>query len=135
MTVVIVTVVTVAVVTVVIVRSFSKNNLTPRQQMRCSRCSFSRFSRCFLLNRKSPAHIQIFDVQYILLTQIGSNIGCSLARVFPTCKVGANEQTFIVKMYTLHNPTLLTINFRPQKFTWRFLTLFRIKFLFITNNF
>ena len=36
MTVVIVTVVTVAVVTVVLVTSFSKNNLTPQQRMRCS---------------------------------------------------------------------------------------------------
>ena len=40
------TVVTVAVVTVWIVTSFSKDNLTPQQPMRCSRCSFSRFSRC-----------------------------------------------------------------------------------------
>ena len=46
-TVVIMRVVTVAVVTVVIVTSFSKNNLTPRQLMRCSRGSFSQFSRCF----------------------------------------------------------------------------------------
>ena len=44
-TVVIVTLVTVAVVTVVIVTSLRKD-LTPRQQMKRSRCSFSRFSRC-----------------------------------------------------------------------------------------
>ena len=31
------------VVTVVSVTYFSKNNLTPQQTMRCSRCSFSRF--------------------------------------------------------------------------------------------
>ena len=42
--VVIVTVVTV----IVIVTSFSKNNLTPRQPMRCSQGTFSRLSQCFL---------------------------------------------------------------------------------------
>ena len=42
-----VTVATVAVGTVVIVTYFSKNNLTPRQQMRYSQGSFLRFSRCF----------------------------------------------------------------------------------------
>ena len=42
----IVTVATIAVGTVVIVTYFSKNNLTPRQQMRYSQGSFSRFSRC-----------------------------------------------------------------------------------------
>ena len=47
-TLVIVTVATVAVGTVVIVTYFSKNNLTPRQQMRYSQGSFSRFSRCFI---------------------------------------------------------------------------------------
>ena len=46
-TVVIVTVATVAVGTVVIVTYFSKNNLTPRQQMRYSQGSFLQFSRCF----------------------------------------------------------------------------------------
>ena len=40
----IVTVVIVAVVTAVLVTSFSKNNLTPSQPMRCSHCSFSQFS-------------------------------------------------------------------------------------------
>ena len=44
---VILTVVTEAVVTVVILTSWSKNNMTLWQPMRCSRCSFSRFSRCF----------------------------------------------------------------------------------------
>ena len=39
-TVVIVTVVTVAVVTVVIATVFSKNNLTPKQTMKCSRAAF-----------------------------------------------------------------------------------------------
>ena len=39
-TVVIVTLVTVAKVTVVIVKYLSKNNLTPQQPMKCSRCSF-----------------------------------------------------------------------------------------------
>ena len=48
-TLVIVTVATVAVGTVVIVTYFSKNNLTPRQQMRYSQGSFSRFSRCFYI--------------------------------------------------------------------------------------
>ena len=47
-TLVIVTVATVAVGTVVIVTYFSKNNLTPQQQMRYSQGSFSRLSRCFL---------------------------------------------------------------------------------------
>ena len=47
-TLLIVTVATVAVGTVVISTYFSKNNLTPRQQMRYSQGSFSRFSRCFL---------------------------------------------------------------------------------------
>ena len=46
-TLVIVTVATVAVGTVVIVTYFSKNNLTPQQQMRYSQGSFSRFSRYF----------------------------------------------------------------------------------------
>ena len=46
-TVVIVTEVAVVVVTVVIVTSFIHYNLTPQQPMRCSRCSFSRFLRCF----------------------------------------------------------------------------------------
>ena len=46
-TVVKVTVATVAVGTVVIVTYFSKINLTPRQQMRYSQGSFSRFLRCF----------------------------------------------------------------------------------------
>ena len=46
-TVVIVTVAKVAAGTVVIVTYFSKNNLTPRQQMGYSQGSFSRFSRCF----------------------------------------------------------------------------------------
>ena len=41
-------VVTVAVVTVVIMTAFSKNNLTPRQPMRSSQGSFSRFSPFFL---------------------------------------------------------------------------------------
>ena len=50
-TVVIVTVATVAAGTVVIVTYFSKNNLTPRQQMQYSQGSFSRFSRCFFLIR------------------------------------------------------------------------------------
>ena len=34
---------------IVILTSFSKNNLTPRQPMRCSWCSFSRFSQCFCI--------------------------------------------------------------------------------------
>ena len=42
-TVVIVTVVTVAAVTVVIVTSYSKNNLTSQQPMRCYRWSFLQF--------------------------------------------------------------------------------------------
>ena len=42
-TVVIVTLVTVADLTVVIVTSFSKNNLTPRQPMRCSQAAFYDF--------------------------------------------------------------------------------------------
>ena len=42
-----VTVVTEAVVTVVIGKYFSKNNLTPQKLMKCSRCSFLRFLRCF----------------------------------------------------------------------------------------
>ena len=46
-TVVIVTVVIVAVVTVLIGPSLSKNNLTHRQPMRCSKGSVLRFSRCF----------------------------------------------------------------------------------------
>ena len=49
-TVVILTVVTVAVGTLVIVTYFSKNNLTPRQQMRYSQGSFSQLSRCFFLH-------------------------------------------------------------------------------------
>ena len=53
-TLVIVTVATVAVGTVVIVTYFSKNNLTPRQQMRYSQGSFSRFSRCFKSKMTSP---------------------------------------------------------------------------------
>ena len=48
-TLVIVTEATEAVGTVVIITYFGKNNLTPRQQMRYSQGSFSRFSRCFLL--------------------------------------------------------------------------------------
>ena len=48
-TVVIVTVVTLTVVTVVIATCLSKDNLTPQQQMRCSRCSFLPFSLCFFL--------------------------------------------------------------------------------------
>ena len=48
---------TVAVVTVVIVTYLSKNNLTPQQQMRCSRCSFSRFLRC-LYNISAPKSIK-----------------------------------------------------------------------------
>ena len=43
------TVVIVPVVTVVIVTYFSKNKLTPRQPMRCSQGSFSRYSRCFVI--------------------------------------------------------------------------------------
>ena len=50
-TLVIVTVATVAVGTVVIVTYFSKNNLTPRQQMRYSQGSFSQFLRCFLVKK------------------------------------------------------------------------------------
>ena len=46
-TVVIVTEATVAAGTVVIGTYFSKNDWTPRQQMRYSQGSFSRFSRCF----------------------------------------------------------------------------------------
>ena len=49
-TVVIVTVATVAAGTVVIVTYFNKNNLTPRQQMRYSQGSFSRFLRCLRYN-------------------------------------------------------------------------------------
>ena len=41
----IVTVVTIAVVAAVIVTYFSKNNLTPQQQMKFSQCSFLRFLR------------------------------------------------------------------------------------------
>ena len=48
-TVVILTVATVAVGTVVMMTYFSKNNLTPRQQMGYSQGSFLRFSRCFCL--------------------------------------------------------------------------------------
>ena len=51
-TVVIVTVATVAAGAVVIVTYFSKNNLTPRQQMRYSFGSFSLFSLCFYMNNK-----------------------------------------------------------------------------------
>ena len=40
---------TMALVMVVIVTYFSKNNLTPQQQMRYSQGSFSRFSQCFSL--------------------------------------------------------------------------------------
>ena len=54
-TLVIVTVATVAVGTVVIVTYFSKNNLTPRQKMRYSQGSFSRFSRCFFCNAPNLA--------------------------------------------------------------------------------
>ena len=54
-TLVIVTVVTVAVVAVVIVTSFSKNNLTPQQLMRYSRCSFLRFLQCLSIN-----HVEYF---------------------------------------------------------------------------
>ena len=52
-----VTVVIVTVATVVIVTYFSKNNLTPRQRMRYSQGSFSRFSRCFVLHcyRRLPS--------------------------------------------------------------------------------
>ena len=57
-TVVIVTVVTVAVVTVVIVASFSKNNLTPWQPMRCSQDSFLPFSRCFFLQKINLSSIK-----------------------------------------------------------------------------
>ena len=42
-----VVIVTLAVVTVVILTSFSINNLTPQQQMKCSWCSFLQFSQCF----------------------------------------------------------------------------------------
>ena len=47
-TLVIVTVATVAVGTVAIVTYFSKNNLTPQQQMIYSQGSISGFSRCFV---------------------------------------------------------------------------------------
>ena len=47
-TVIIVTVATVPVGTIVIVKYFSKNNLTPRQQMRYRQGSFSRFSLCLV---------------------------------------------------------------------------------------
>ena len=50
-TMVIVTVVIVAVVTAVLITSFSKNNLTPRQPMKFSQCSFLRFSQCFVCIR------------------------------------------------------------------------------------
>ena len=46
-TVVILVVVTVAVGRVVIVTSFSENNLTPQQPMRCSQGRVLRFSQCF----------------------------------------------------------------------------------------
>ena len=52
-TVVIVTVAKVAAGTVVIVTYFSTHNLTPQQQLRYFQGGFSRFSRCFLLLRKS----------------------------------------------------------------------------------
>ena len=53
-TLVIVTVATVAVGTVVIVTYFSKNNLTPQQQMRYSQGSFSRFSQCLVSISPKP---------------------------------------------------------------------------------
>ena len=54
---VIVTVATVAVGTVVIATYFSKNNLTPRQQMRYSQGSFSQFSRCFFVEMEIAEEI------------------------------------------------------------------------------
>ena len=52
------TIVIVTVVTVVIATPFSKNNLTPRQPMRCSRCSFFLFLRCFFIIRPKGRPLQ-----------------------------------------------------------------------------
>ena len=57
MRVVILTLVTV----VVIVTYFSKNNLTPQQQMKCSQGSFLQFLRCFFLKLAFQAHI-VFEL-------------------------------------------------------------------------
>ena len=63
-TAVIVIEVTVVVVTVVIVTSFSKDNLTPQQPMKCSRCSFSRFLRCFIVLLPSFTFIKQILLQF-----------------------------------------------------------------------
>ena len=67
-----VTLVTMALVMVVIVTYFSQNNLTPRQQMRYSQGSFSRFSRCFfyyLSALKSSfrhfCHLPVYTINHI----------------------------------------------------------------------
>ena len=60
MTVVIVTLVTIAGVTVVILTSFSKNNLTPRQLMRCFWGSFLRFLQCFFYLWRNSSAKQYF---------------------------------------------------------------------------
>ena len=65
MTVVIGTVVTVAVATEVIMKSFSKNNLTPRQLMRCSQHSFLQFLQCFSVNQKIKGNILIWKILYL----------------------------------------------------------------------
>ena len=57
------TIVTVAVVTIVMVTYFSKNNLTPRQPMRCSWCSFLQFLWGFL-------YIEIHFLYKLLLYNI-----------------------------------------------------------------
>ena len=49
-----------AVMTAVIVTSFSNNSLTPRQPMRCSWCSFLRFSRCFIIDSKGAGILLSF---------------------------------------------------------------------------
>ena len=70
-TVVIVTVVSVAAGTVVIVTYFSKNNLTPRQQMRYSQGSFLRFSLCLYSRSLCP----------VLLWKDTGPIWCSLVSI------------------------------------------------------
>ena len=64
---IIVSIVTVAVVTVVKVTYLSKNNMTPWQPMRCSRCSFSRFSQCFLEFPLSHSQLHFFKIQVSLI--------------------------------------------------------------------
>ena len=85
-TVVIVTVAIVAAGTVVIVKYFSKNNLTPRQQMRYSQGSFSRFSRCFLSK-------VIFDLKpYSSTGKGGKEVGGKTAFCCPNKIIFLEEQ-------------------------------------------